>query len=124
MTNILLIDDDLPTNMLHQFVLKRIDIPKDIRVAQTGVEALNLLEQRVFVPDLIFLDINMPAMNGFEFVEALREKQMDIPPVVLLTTSHNPLDQERADSYEEIRLYKNKPLSIEMVQDIFQEVFS
>ncbi len=122
--NILLIDDDLPTNMLHQFIFKRIDDKHDIKVAQTGIEALEILKSDGFSPDLIFLDINMPAMNGFEFIDAYKTLGKKIPPIVLLTTSQNPSDRDIASEYSEIKLYKNKPLSILMVKEIFEEIFS
>lgn len=123
MVNILLVDDDYPTNMLHQFVLKRIDLFKQVEVAQTATDALAILTKGDFQPDLIFLDINMPAMNGFEFIEVLRKTELPIPPIVLLTTSHNPVDQQKATTYNEIKLYRNKPLNVGMVQDIFEEFF-
>lgn len=123
MVNILLIDDDYPTNMLHQFVLKRVDLFKQVQVAQTATDALGILVKGDFLPDLIFLDINMPAMNGFEFIEALRKTNLSIPPIVLLTTSHNPADQQKATEYNEIKQYRNKPLNVGMVQDIFNDFF-
>lgn len=123
MVNILLVDDDYPTNMLHQFVLKRVDLFKQVEVAQTATDALAILAKGNFQPNIIFLDINMPAMNGFEFIEALRNTGIDIPPIVLLTTSHNPADQEKANTYNEIKLYQNKPLNVGMVQDIFKQFF-
>lgn len=124
MVNILLVDDDYPTNMLHQFVLKRVDLFKQVEVRQTATDALAMLSKGEFLPDLIFLDINMPAMNGFEFIDALRKTDISIPPIVLLTTSHNPADQQKATEYNEIKLYRNKPLNVGMVQDIFKEFFS
>lgn len=121
---ILLVDDDFSTNMLHQFVLKKMDFSNEVQVAETGKEALSILQKGDFFPDIIFLDINMPAMNGFEFIEALKKQNKEIPPIVLLTASHNPADQQKVVQYHEIKLYKNKPLSIPMVQDIFKEFFS
>jgi CheY-like chemotaxis protein len=123
MVNILLVDDDYPTNMLHQFVLKRVNLFKQVEVAETAIDALAILEKGNFQPNIIFLDINMPAMNGFEFIEALRNTAIEIPPIVLLTTSHNPADQEKAKTYNEIKLYQNKPLNVQMVQDIYKQFF-
>ena len=76
---ILLVDDDEPTNFLNQMVIEELDIAEQIRVAQNGQEALTYLkktgigDENFPLPDLILLDINMPAMNGWEFLERYRK---------------------------------------------------
>jgi CheY-like chemotaxis protein len=78
------------------------------------------------IPDLIFLDINMPAMDGWGFIE--RYAQFDFgdkqPIVVMLTSSIDPRDENRAAEIKEIHAFRSKPLSPEMLQDISRMYFS
>jgi CheY-like chemotaxis protein len=80
-------------------------------------------------PDLIFLDINMPKINGFEFLKKAKEKKLitkDKPLiVVMLTSSLNPDDQTTAELTfpDEIKEYKNKPLTEEMLKEIIEKYF-
>ena len=67
---ILLIDDDDEDNFYHKIVIERMNITKRIEVAYNGLEALEFLQKESqIIPELIFLDINMPKMNGWEFLE-------------------------------------------------------
>ena len=71
--------------------------------------------------DVIFLDINMPRMNGFEFLESATREFGDSFArmfVVMLTTSKNPQDEERAWSYPAVRDFIDKPLSVEKVERV------
>jgi len=68
MNKILLIDDDVPTNFYNQYILKKHSNNCEIIVKTNGSEALEYLKKAA-LPHLIFLDINMPVMNGFEFLE-------------------------------------------------------
>lgn len=127
---ILLIDDDEATNFLNQMILRKVDCTDKIIVTQSGYEALEYLKSKEDgqhpCPDLIFLDINMPGMNGWEFLEAYRklEKiQQGKIVVIMLTTSLNPNDQEKAHNLGDISDFMNKPLSIELVQDLLKKHF-
>ena len=71
--------------------------------------------------DVIFLDINLPRMNGFEFLEAAtREISEEFAHVVvvMLTTSLNPDDRERAESFDVVKEFINKPLTVEHVEKV------
>ena len=100
---ILLIDDDKPTNFINEVVIKQLDCAEKIVVVQNGSEALDYLKSKDDgehpQPDLIFLDINMPAMNGWEFLEKYTEldkKQHGKVVVIMLTTSLNQDDEKKA----------------------------
>jgi CheY-like chemotaxis protein len=133
LNSILLIDDDEPTNFLNRRMLEGMDCADKIQVIQKAQEALTYLnklavsEDATPFPDIIFLDINMPAMDGWEFLEAVRSimkaKKKPIM-LIMLTTSLNPEDEQKARDSEQVAAFKNKPLSREMVKDILKHYYS
>jgi CheY-like chemotaxis protein len=93
--NIFLVEDDIDDQFLFLDALKEIDRSISCRVAENGKEALNDLKRLTELPDLIFLDLNMPLMNGFECLGKLKkDKRLRDVPVVIFTTSKNPADAE------------------------------
>src|SRR5688572_18621027 len=102
---VLLIDDDEPTNFLNRMAIEDLDCVEHIKVIQNAREALDYLalanqpaplNANYPKPELIFLDINMPAMDGWEFLnyyEALPEENKSSVIVIMLTTSFNPEDE-------------------------------
>ena len=127
---ILLVDDCVADNYLHKRILKELDCCKQIMVARDGEEALKVLTTKkgdVYLsPDLIFLDINMPKMTGWEFLEEYKRlplTQQAKAVVIMLTTSLNPSDKERADNIDEVSGFLNKPLTINTAMHIFEQFF-
>jgi CheY-like chemotaxis protein len=127
---ILLIDDDKATNFINERVIKKLDCTKRIVTVYNGAEALEFLSieenGNLLQPDLIFLDINMPVMDGWEFLEHYRKLHEDKKAKVvllMLTTSLNPDDVKKANKIQEVKGFKNKPLTIEMMQDILKAYF-
>lgn len=125
---ILLIDDNNADNYFHQIVLKQMNIAEHIAVATDGVEALDYLtKEDQIIPELIFLDINMPRMNGWEFLEKYKHldpKQKAKTIIVMLTTSAHPSDVEKAKRTAEVNGYQVKPLTKEMLNEILEKHFS
>jgi len=120
LTCILLIDDDEPTNFLNKMTVEQAGCAQYVQVVQSGQEALDYLtasgkhkDTEPIRPDLIFLDINMPAMDGWEFLDNYRrlpeEKKAEIV-MIMLTTSLNPDDEVRTKDCPEIAGFENKPL--------------
>jgi len=123
---IMLIDDNDDDNFYHKMIIKEVNLAKHIEVAESGFEALDYLRKSVHIPQLIFLDINMPAMNGWEFLDEYRklsdeEKAQII--IIMLTTSLNPIDRKRAEKIQEINGFETKPLTIEILKNIFEKFF-
>ena len=96
--NILLVDDDEDDQVLFIDALNQIDNTFNCLVVNNGLEALASLRTKKPTPDIIFLDLNMPKMNGYEcFAEIRREIQFKHIPIVIYTTSkieselHSPM---------------------------------
>jgi len=125
---ILLVDDDDDDNYFHQIVINKMNITEKIEIAFNGEQALVFLKkENQNRPDIIFLDINMPKMNGWEFMETykhLRADQKAKVVVMMLTTSENPDDKNRAAQYSEIIGFNSKPLTEEMITAILEKYFS
>lgn len=111
---ILLVDDDKVDVMTVKRAVKKLNINNPIEVAANGEEAIRFLkESENPTPGLILLDINMPRMNGIEF---LREREKDVSlkkiPVIMLTSSRE--DQDRLESFQHsIAGYMIKPVNFD-----------
>jgi CheY-like chemotaxis protein len=91
--NILLIEDDTIEVMKFNRVLSTININQKVVEANNGEEALTILKVKEFIPDIIVLDLNMPKMNGIEFIRILKaDEYLKYIPVIILTTSNNRKD--------------------------------
>jgi CheY-like chemotaxis protein len=130
--NVLLIDDDEPTNFINTKIIQSSELVEAIHVAQSGQDALNFISERVEktnelpLPDLIFLDINMPAMDGWEFLshyKNLKNSKKEKIVIVMLTTSLNPDDELKAKDMEEVYAYRNKPLTRQLLGEIVTACF-
>ncbi|GJM63397.1 response regulator [Persicobacter diffluens] len=128
---ILLIDDDEPTNFFNQLVLNDMDCAEKIIAVQSANEGLAYLksveENENPRPEIIFLDINMPGMDGWDFInhyQQLEEQHKAEIVVVMLTTSFNPDDKTRALEIPEINDLLHKPLSVEAMKDLLTRHFN
>ena len=127
---ILVIDDDDPTNFITEMILEKSGYTRNVKIAQSGKEALEYLKVangHIGVqPDLIFLDINMPGMNGWEFIEEYKKLDQELKnkiTIVMLTTSDNPDDQMLAKTHDAISDFRVKPLTKHMLEDIMTKHF-
>ena len=127
----LLVDDDDTTNYLNSKLLRRMAISDEVLVAVNGQQALDLLHVHCELPTssacpaLILLDVNMPLMNGFEFLRAYAQRPERTNPtvvIIMLTTSLNPNDLEQIQGLP-IQGYLTKPLTRDKVNQVLQEHF-
>ncbi|RDV13080.1 response regulator [Pontibacter diazotrophicus] len=110
---VLLVDDDSTNNFLSARTLRQADAAAQLFEARNGNEALELIKKEAL--DFILLDVNMPVMDGFLFLEALQKLQgtpgFNAPVVVLLTTSESYLDSDKALHCPIVKGFLTKPLS-------------
>ncbi|MEO0899909.1 MAG: response regulator [Bacteroidota bacterium] len=120
--HIVLIDDDDITNHIHQTVIsswegERVSM-KTYDEASEAIKELSQYKTSVHQgTDYIFLDINMPGMNGWQFLEAFEKLELNIP-VFVLSSSINVADRERATSHNSVAGYITKPLNVDILEDL------
>ncbi|WP_162426726.1 response regulator [Pontibacter pudoricolor] len=131
--SILLVDDDETTNYISKLIINRAGLTDELLIAQNGKEALDLLIERCPaseganpVPNLILLDINMPVMDGFKFLEMLQTVEgFDYSSVIIavLTTSLDPRDIEKVKQFG-VNEFISKPLTKENLELLIQKHFN
>lgn len=127
---ILLVDDDDDCNYFHKRLLDDLQCVEHIEIATDGQEALDFLLSKNGgqhpKPEMIFLDINMPVMDGWEFLEEydkLDTSQKADIVLVMLTTSLNPDDKAKATKYSDILDFQNKLLTRNRMIELFEKHF-
>jgi len=123
--NVLLIDDD----SIYQFVscktLEATGHANKIKVCSNGEEAYRFLEENMYnaneLPDVILLDVNMPVMNGWQFLDAYQSLKPNLSKeiqIFLVTSSMNDQDKEYSKRYNCVQDYIVKPLAREKIAEI------
>lgn len=119
---ILLIDDDIVTNFLHRSLIKDLDKGFEVVTCENGKAALEFLERALAVnavPYAIFVDLNMPVLDGFKFLEHYTNNNYPAlypSRITVLTTSSNPRDKEKLDAICSVT-YMSKPLTKQRIAD-------
>ena len=123
---VVLIDDDKFDNKYHARMIRRTGLVRDIQAFQMASDALSWFrETGVGAADIVFLDINMPGMDGFELLE---RAQAEFGPrfsdmvVMMLTTSLDPRDKRRAADFPVIRHFIPKSLTQETFVGLVAEL--
>ncbi|MGY2133094.1 response regulator [Hymenobacter sp. HD11105] len=123
----ILIDDDFISVFLTEKFLRREEFSEQITSFQSPEQALEHVRQVIpdNVPDIILLDLNMPLMSGWDFLEALRPHEAQLAGrclIYILTSSLAPMDKIRAKDYGLVAGVINKPLDRAKVQAIRAQV--
>lgn len=125
-----MVDDNPDDNFFHERVIMKNDFADFVIAKESGLEALDFLKQpkdsKIAHPNLIFLDINMPEMNGWEFLEEydkLDEDQQSQVIMVMLTSSQHADDIAQASNKKTLADFKTKPLTKEMLDEIMDKYF-
>jgi CheY-like chemotaxis protein len=123
--SLLLIDDSYIDNLINRKILDNDNFAESITVIESPKEAFNYIRDLYLegkeLPEVIFLDLRMPLMNGFEFLKAL----MDLPDmgpdkirIYVLTSSLDPEDIKRVKENHLVTRFISKPLTSQILQDI------
>jgi len=120
-----IIEDDLITSKVTEVRLHQHAAFGQVQCYQNGQPALEALlqasAQQAHLPDLILLDLNMPVMDGWEFLDALaRQTWPHYLPVCVLTSSIQPDDLARATTYPEVKGFFSKPVSVSLLNELVQ----
>ena len=133
---VLLVDDDGGTNFINKLILEKSSFANRIETVLNGKEAIDFIKNNRNIDKpkeqeveqiLIFLDINMPVMDGWCFLESFRElsnEQKKNITIIMLSASLNPADRLKANNYSEISGFYSKPLSVDTLKVIFSLHFS
>jgi len=128
--NVLLIDDSESDNFYHSRKIKKLGITDNIHICYSGEEALEYLKSELDgihpQPTLIFLDINMPGMNGWEFLEEYEKLELSQQGEVVLTMLSNSIDERdklRAQKYKSVHGFYSKPLKEDYLTVILESYF-
>lgn len=122
---IALVDDDAVVLFLHQVLVRRSCLPPVTLSCKNGREAMQELENNGVhsTPFLVLLDINMPLMNGWEFLDVIQEKcYKDNIYVALVTSSINTYDRKKAEEYPQVVQYLEKPLTAESLNGLCNKI--
>ncbi len=125
---IIIVDDDPIYRITFERVLKKIDVSFDIQSFENGQELLNhchIEQMDCTMVDLILLDINMPVMDGWQFLEAFEPMYLERPALsaklYVVSSSTNPVDVERSKTFASVAGYIVKPISQEVLRQILAE---
>lgn len=105
---ILLVDDDPIFLKLAKLSIKKEDESVEIFTSTNGEEALQFLHSSKV--DIIYLDLNMPVMNGWEFLDEISKKETKHPSIFILTSSIDPTDRRKAKDHPMVAHMLQKPL--------------
>jgi CheY-like chemotaxis protein len=128
---VLLIDDDITINYFHNRIIQKNEMTNSVLISQNGKEGIQSIKELNSVcttndKTLIFLDLNMPIMNGWEFLEELKNLNDSLQlnyKIFVLSSSINPDDQKKAENNPLVNGYLSKPLSKEILDQIKHNYF-
>ncbi|MEO5910655.1 MAG: response regulator [Pelobium sp.] len=126
---VLIIDDDDINNFIASKLLDKIPPKATVKVCVNGLEGINymksVLGNEEVIPDIIFLDINMPLMNGWEFLEEFENIKDQIKKRVvinMLSSSVYNDDIVKAETFTTVNKFISKPLTVDKIQELYNSL--
>ena len=127
---ILIIDDDKISQLLYKRVLENSGVAEQVISYLKAEDSLKYLSEgssdKEKLPELIFLDINMPGMDGWDYLNAfekLGEEVKNKVKIAMLTSSVDPEDKVKASAYKEVIDFVEKPLTSERAGEMAEKYF-
>jgi len=127
--HILIIDDDEINNFIAAKLIDKIPPKAKVSTCVNGQEGINFVKNKLNnqdeFPDIIFLDINMPLMNGWEFLEEYEHIKNDIKKKVtinMLSSSVYNDDISKAETYTTVNKFISKPLTVDKIKDLYESL--
>ncbi len=123
-TNVLLVEDDPITIMVCDRIIKITSFAEKVTSCANGkiaIDFLSSLKETEAIPRIIFLDINMPVMNGWDFLEEfekMKDNFKELPRIYLLSSTVDPEDYKKAKNFSLVNDFISKPLSREALEKI------
>jgi CheY-like chemotaxis protein len=123
---VLLIDDDKVSNFLSSLIIKKTiiaEVVKECLDGQEGLDYLKSLSGSTDIPDILFLDLNMPVLDGWQFLNefSLLDKRVQMP-IYILTSSNYEGDLIKSKEFDAVKGYIVKPLSKDLATAIFEKL--
>ena len=115
-------DDDEMVVFLHKIAAAESGLCQQPVIAYNGSQVLDFIQKNPKAPFLILLDINMPVMDGWEFLDAVQQLNMPSVFVVMVTSSVDSRDRKKALKYAQVIDYFEKPLSVDACIQIKNQV--
>jgi CheY-like chemotaxis protein len=118
----LLIDDNYIDNFVTRKILEASNFAENITVVRSAQEAISALSDGTIKPDVIFLDVRMPGMGGFEFLEDYDKINFDKTgiKIFMLSSSLDPLDMRKSTDNKYITQFIHKPLTQKVLEELCQ----
>jgi len=121
--SIMLIDDDSNTNLYHQIIIEESELVEELIICTSVDEAINKLLISSQAPDLIFLDINMPKKNAWDFLKEYEENISNkISKIIILSTTKSPSDVVKAEHNNNVSSFMTKPLDLDFIKSYSKNI--
>ena len=107
--NIFLVDDDQTANFINEMQINRFSSNFNILTFTCAQQALDELKKNFKIPEFIFLDIDMPNLNGWDFIDHFKKLKLSTR-IVMVTSSLSPSDKQKANEISEVIAFIEKPM--------------